>query len=262
MRNRYRFSTAALLTLAALIAGLSAGAREAQADTHIAADWPWRLVDRPLVLGPSMFEIRGDTLGINLSKDAIGDPIFFAPDVYYGLDRRITLGYFHQTGFCLTGDGCSSTYNDFGVEGLFSILYGGPLVMAAQAGLTFDPLDPFTGGLHVGLPLRVSGGNLAVRVDPKLYIGLFNREGRKEFVDMPVQLQYQLSDQNALLVTSGVRGPLNGFGDSVEVPVGLGILFAAARRVDLGAEFQFTNLAGRGGGISGRLLLLRFALRI
>ncbi|ACY14948.1 hypothetical protein [Haliangium ochraceum] len=251
------------LALAAVAALTICSARSAHAeDFYIAVDWPKRIVDRPLVLGPSMFEFRGDTLGINLSKDAVGDPIFFAPDIYFGLDDRITLGYVHEIGLCLTGDGCTGTYSDFGLEGLFSIIYDGPLVMAARAGVTFDPLDPFTGGLHLGLPVRVSGGDLAVRADPKLYVGVFNRDLRKEYLDVPIQLQYQLTDENALLLISGVRGPLSGFGDVVEVPVGVGVSFTAARRVDLGAEFQFTNLAGRGGGISGRLLLLRFALRL
>jgi hypothetical protein len=254
------------LRMSLIVAALAlAGAPplSAQADEfYIAADWPIRFVDRPLVLGPSMFELRGDTLRLNLSKDAVGDPISLAPDLYYGIDERITIGIFHDVGICISGDGCSRTYNDFGVEGLYSLLYEGPVSMAIRLGATFNPLDPFVGGLHVGLPLRVKGGDLAVLFDPRLYVGIFERKERKEFLDVPVQLQYQLTDQNALLVTSGVRGPLNGFGDSVEVPVGVGAVVALSRRVDIGGEFLFTNLAGRDGGVSGRLLLLRFALRI
>jgi hypothetical protein len=251
-----------LVMVALAIAG--AAPLSAHADEfYIAADWPIRFVDRPLVLGPSMFELRGDTLRLNLSKDAVGDPISLAPDLYYGIDERITIGIFHDVGVCLSGeDGCNGVYNDFGVEGLYSLLYEGALSMALRVGATFPSLDPFVGGLHVGLPLRVKGGDLAVLVDPRLYIGIFERDIRKELVDVPVQLQYQLTDQNALLVTSGVRGPLNGFGDAVQVPVGVGAVVALSRRVDIGGEFLFTNLAGRGGGIAGRLLFLRLAVRL
>lgn len=229
---------------------------------YIAADWPIRLVDRPLVLGASMFELRGDTLRLNLSDGAVGDPISLAPDLYYGLDQRITLGYFHDTGICISGDGCSGAYDDFGVEALYSLIYDGTVVMAARAGVTFDPLDPFTGGVHVGLPVRVGAGDLAVLLDPRLYVGVFNRDLREELLDVPVQLQYQLTDQNALLLSSGLRGPLSGFGDAVEVPVGVGALFTIARRVDVGGELVFPNLAGRGGGVDQRLLIFRVAVRL
>jgi len=256
MKHRMSLIMAALALAGA--APLSAHADE----FYIAADWPIRFVDRPLVLGPSMFELRGETLRLNLSKDAVGDPISLAPDLYFGIDERITIGIFHDVGICISGDGCGQTYNDFGVEGLYSLLYEGAVTMAVRLGATFNPLDPFVGGLHVGMPLRVSGGDLAVLFDPRLYIGIFERDLRKEFLDVPVQLQYQLTDQNALLVTSGVRGPLDGFGNSVQVPVGVGAVIALSRRVDVGGEFLFTNLAGRDGGVAGRLLLLRLAIRI
>ena len=256
MKHRISLIMAALALAGA--APLSAHADE----FYIAADWPIRFVDRPLVLGPSMFELRGETLRLNLSKNAVGDPISLAPDLYFGLDERITIGIFHDVGICISGDGCNQVYNDFGVEGLYSLLYEGAVSMAVRLGATFNPLDPFVGGLHVGMPLRVSGGDLAVLFDPRLYVGIFERDVQKEFLDVPVQLQYQLTDQNALLVTSGVRGPLNGFGNGVQVPVGVGAVIALSRRVDIGGEFLFTNLAGRGGGVAGRLLLLRLAIRI
>jgi hypothetical protein len=267
MRNRTRRLKIALakLALAAAATAMMAGApRAAHAgeEFYIAADWPIRLVDRPLVLGPSMFELRGDTLRLELSKDSVGDPISLAPDLYYGLTDRITLGYVHDVGICISGDGCATTYADFGVEALFSLIYEGPLVMAGRIGMTFGPLDPFTGGIHAGLPVRVGAGDLAVLVEPRVYIGLLERDTRGDFVEVPVQLQYQLTDQNVLLLSSGVRGPLSDFGDAVAVPVGVGALATLSRRVDVGGELLFTNLAGRGGGIDGRLLLLRVALRL
>lgn len=262
---RSRFSLVARLVVAAalaLAAGMAPRAAHAGEEFYIAVDWPIRLIDRPLVLGPSMLELRGDTLRLELSKDQVGDPISLAPDLYYGLTERITLGYVHEVGVCISGDGCATTYNDFGVEALFSLIYDGPVVMAGRIGMTFNPLDPFTGGVHAGLPVRVKAGNAAILVEPRLYVGLFERDGRGDSIDVPVQLQVQLTDQNALLVTSGVRGPLSGFGDSFAVPVGLGALATLSRRVDVGGELLFTNLAGRGGGVDGRLLLLRVAVRL
>lgn len=253
---------AAAMVIVAALAAVASRPAHAGEEFYIAADWPIRLIDRPLVLGPSMFEVRGDTLRLELSKDRVGDPISLAPDLYYGLTERITVGYFHEVGVCLTGDGCATSYNDFGVEALFSLIYDGPVVMAGRIGASFNPLDPFTGGIHAGLPVRVKAGDLAVLVEPRVYVGLLERDTRGDFLDVPVQVQVQLTDQNVLLLTSGVRGPLSGFGDAMAVPVGLGALATLSRRVDVGGEFLFTNLAGRGGGVDGRLLLLRVAIRL
>jgi hypothetical protein len=96
-------------------------------------------------------------------------------------------------------------------------------------------------------------------------VGLcISRDGcdfHQDFLDLPVQIQYQLTDQNALLLTTRMHGPLSDFGGSFAVPVGLGTLATLSRRVDVGGELLFTNLAGRGGGVDGRLLLLRVAFR-
>jgi hypothetical protein len=270
----------AVVAAAAMVATVAPRAAHAGEESRAAVDWPTRLVDRPLVLAPGMLEVRGDTLRLELSKDRVGDPFSLAPDLYYGLTRGVTLGYFHNVGLCISGDGCDFRYSDAGAEALFSLFSGGAVVMAGRAGVTvqrflYFPGDPnggpFTdpegyfqthGGVHAGLAARVTVGAVAVLAEPRLYIALLERRpSHTDFIDAPVQIQYQLTDQNALLLTTGMSGPLSGFGDAFAVPVGLGTLATLSRRVDVGGEFLFTNLAGRGGGVDGRLLLLRVAFR-
>jgi hypothetical protein len=286
MRNQRSQSKIATLVVAvvaaaaALVADVAPRAAHAGEESRIAVDWPIRLVDRPLVLGPSMFEVRGDTLRLELSKDRVGDPFSLAPDLYYGLSKGVTLGYFHNVGLCISGDSCDFRYSDAGAEALFSLISDGAVVVAGRAGVTVErflyipglpnarPPDSgyfqTHGGVHAGLAVRVTAGDVAVLAEPRLYVALLERYTypHEDFVDVPVQLQYQLTDQNALLLTSGMRGPLSDFGDSFAVPVGLGALVTLSRRVDVGGEFLFTNLAGRGGGVDGRLLLLRVAVRL
>lgn len=108
----------------------------------------------------------------------------------------------------------------------------------------------------------MTAGDVAVLAEPRLYVAVHERlPSHKDLVDVPVQIQYQLTHQNALLLTSGMRGPLSDFGDSFAVPLGLGALVTLSRHVDVGGELLFTNLAGRGGGFDGRLLLLRVTVR-
>jgi hypothetical protein len=281
MRNRKSRSKLAVLVTAVVAAASAAVADEAPRAAHadeesrIAVDWPVRLVDRPLVLRPRMFEVRGDTLRLELSKDRVGDPFSLAPDLYYGLTKNVTLGYFHDVGLCITGDGCDFRYSDAGAEALFSLDSDGAVVMAGRAGVTILRFRYIRGvpggapgflttdsGVHAGLAVRVTAGDVAVPAEPRLYVAVHDRTSPAEdLVDVPVQIQYQLTDQNALLLTSGMRSLLSDFSDSLAVPVGLGTLVTLSRYVDVGGEFLFTNLAGRGGGFDGRLLLLRVAVR-
>src|SRR5690606_20012243 len=120
------------------------------------------------------------------------------------------------------------------------------------------------------------GGPVAVKVDPTLYVGVVGRDeafplaglavGPKEYLHLPVELQYQLNFQTMLVLHTGVNGQLDGFGDAYQVPVGLGALFAVNNRIDFGAEFRFMNLLGKvPDGVSradARMLFARFALRI
>ncbi|WP_428265364.1 hypothetical protein [Haliangium sp.] len=251
-------------TALAACAVLTASVSPAHADDdYMVADWPLRLVDRPLVLGTNMFEVTGDTLQINLSKDNVGDPISLAPDLFYGVTNRLTVGVTHGRGICISGDGCNDTfYDDVTAEARFGLVHAGALALAARGGVVVGSFDPFTAGVLIGMRGRVTLGNIAVLVDPSVYVGVLERDNIGDTLDIPVQLQYQLTEQNAMFLSTGVNGPLDGFGDSVRVPVGLGALFAVSRRFDVGGEFVFTNLAGKDGGVDGRLLIVRAALRL
>ncbi|GAB4533401.1 MAG: hypothetical protein Tsb0020_49310 [Haliangiales bacterium] len=255
------YLVSALLLAAAVLAAAPSAAHADE--EYFSGSWPLRLVERPLVLGANMFELRGETLRINMSKDSIGDPISLAPDLFYGVTDKLTVGVTHERGICISGDGCNDTiYDDLGVEVLFQLLRAGSLELAAHGGVIVRSFDPFIAGPLLGVRARVALGNIGVVFDPSLYIGALERDLSGDFVDLPVQLQYQLTHQNALFLRTGINGPLDGFGDNVAVPVGLGAVFVISRRVDVGGEFLFTNLAGNGGGVDGRLLLIRGAVRL
>jgi hypothetical protein len=64
----------------------------------------------------------------------------------------------------------------------------------------------------------------------------------------------------AAFVDTGIAGPTSGFSDSYDIPVGVGGLFSATPMVDVGAKFDFTNLAGKGHSADGRDLLILFRI--
>lgn len=241
------------------MAGLAPDA--AMADVYIQADWPRRLVDRPLTLGPGMIELRGDTFIVDLSSGSVGDPLLLAPDIYYGVSKKLTVGIDHEQGICVSGAACD-TYNDARLDALYSLVYTDRIHLAARGGARVADFDPATAGVEIGLAARLGFANLAVVLEPRLYVGLLERETYAEQVDVPLQVQYQLNESNALFLRSGVRGPLDGFGDAVQVPVGLGALFVVTRRFDVGLEILFPNLAGKGATADARALIVRVALRI
>jgi hypothetical protein len=240
-----------------------------------AGDWPLAVIERPLTLAPGMIEVRGDTLGVSLSADAVGKPIFAAPDVAYGVTHSITVGLTHLTGLCLTGTSgrCPKAYNDVGLEATVGILRAETASLAAHVGFAFASFDPLIGGAVGGARLRVGAGKVAVVLDPTIYVGALGRDelyltgglndGPKETLHVPVEVQVQATPTLAAIVASGVDGPLDGFGDRYVVPVGVGATYAVTRRLDVGGEVRlYYAKAALDHELDTRYLFLRAALRI
>ena len=264
MKNTVRTTLVATVTVSLL--GISTA--RAQDDDYTKDTWPLEATKRPLTLDAGMLEIRGDTFMFNLTKDAVGEPFALAPDVYYGVNKKLTVGITHEVGICLAGEdkGCTKVYNDFTIDALYGIMLKGSFQLAGHGGLAFKSIDPFMMGLNVGLLGRINAGNVAIVFDPRLYVGFTERDNAalpgKEQLSIPLWLQFQVNPQTMAYAVSGFEGPLEDFSDFYRVPLGLGALFAINNRLDFGGEFQFTNLLGKDGDADGRLLILRAALRL
>ncbi len=235
-------------------------------------EWPLALIDRPLTLAAGMVEFSGDTVRANMASGAIGDPVSLAPDIYYGVSRKFTVGVTHDRGVCLAGDACGNVYNDVGLDLIYGIMYGGSLQVAFRGGASTSDFDPFTLGVDVGIIGRLDLGNLALVFQPTLYEGILEREAREAVLTMPVALQFQINKQSAVFASSGLIGNLTDLGDTYQIPMGAGAMFAINNRFDFGAEFRFTNLLGKRpadpttgntpGRTDARELFVRLALRL
>jgi hypothetical protein len=210
-------------------------------------------------------------IGIDLSTDLVAKPIAIAPDVWYGLMPKLEVGVVHSneglTGFwfqglgggvCVTGtdNGCAKLYNGpVGVLGHFSVMEGS-IDLAADGGLVISTLDPMALSVKAGVRGRWMSGKIAVHFSPGVGIGVTERDTNGDELFVPVSVGYMVSPKLHAAVQTGIYGPLDGFGDSFAIPVGVGALFGVNESIDVGGAFTFWNLAGKGGGADFRDLTI------
>ncbi len=141
----------------------------------------------------------------------------------------------------------------------------GGVALAARGGLIFPGTDPFGTGIRLGLVARLGVSKLSVVFEPQFYLGIVGRDDvRKDVLDIPIEVQYQLTPRAAIQVYTGMtNGTFEGFGDNAQVPLGVGATLVVIRRIDIGADFIFSNVLGpQDGKLDGRRLVLRAALRM
>ena len=256
--------------LLALVFGITGflGGSEALADEddgYGKSDWPLSLVKRPIVPAKGMLQVQGETLRVNLSKGEAFEPISLAPDILYGIKKGWTLGVTHDTGICLTGveGGCAKAYNDVGVELQLSLMGRGSFQVAATGGASVSSFsDPFVAGLNFGFLTRLRFGKVAVDSRPRVYVGLTERDTEGDILDLPVNVHYQVHPQTAVGIETGFSASLDDVGGENKIPFGMAALFAVNEKIDFGLALRLTNMAGSDGGIDGRELVGRFALRL
>jgi len=242
--------------------------------------WPTELVARPLTLAKGQVEIHVDAL-INLSKDAVFKPFAIAPDIYYGVNDKLTVGLTHGLGLCLTGtdNGCAKVYNDIGVDALYSLKRDAKMDLAANVGFAALAFSPdLVGQVHLGVHFKYQANKIAIYVDPTLGIGVTQRDaGNKEVLSIPIKVAYQASPQLAAYLMTGLGGifptasgptagglmldppdPI-GIGDTYGIPLGIGAQFAVKKNIDVGANFMFPLIAGSDAATADARFLTVFA---
>lgn len=246
----------------------------------------------PLTLGAGKLLIAGSTVNINMSADNVGKPISLAPSIYYGVSEKLTLGLTHDNGttlftprpsigfttidiagtavrvpsfggICLNSeeDGCYvDTYSNVGLDALYSLKYD-KFSVAGHGGLDFFKIsDPSILQLRVGVLGRyMASDKIAIVFDPRITIGLTERDSNKEAIDIPLWFWYDVNGKLGVYLHSGIAGPFDGFGDAFTVPVQIGGSFKVNEHLTAGLDFSFVNLLGKDGDADGRVLALRAA---
>jgi hypothetical protein len=246
-----------------------------------------------LTLKAGGFVIAGSTLNINLSTDAVGKPVSLAPNLWYGINDKLTVGLTHDggssawtprpafrtltivvagmattasggAGICLTGsdNGCNKFYDNLGFDALYS-LSAGKFSVAAHPGFDVFSIDEGTLTARVGvLGTYEVSDKIVIAFDPRINIGLPDTDFNKAGIDIPVFAWYKASDKMGVYVDTGIAGPFDGFGDGFTVPLGLGATFKVNDKLGVGGDFAFTNLLGNNGGADGRVLGVRVSYAV
>ncbi len=219
-------------------------------------------------------------LGINLSTDLVGKPISLSPDIWYGVNDKLTIGLVHTfvgatgimgipgTSLCLTGadNGCGDFYNFAGIDARYTLKSDAKLQIALDAGLFMTALDPFQLALKVGITGRYRASkSVALEFSPNIFFGITERDGElmaggnKEVVAVPVNIVFSLNDKLALLAQLALLMPFENAGDLYALGLSLGGNYAISKQLSLSLAFSLPFLVTGfedAGGVDARTLTL------
>jgi len=219
-----------------------------------------RVAVRRGVQGPAgLFTARLNLL-VNASKGSFGKPTSLAPDLFYSITDNVQIGLVHTgpmgwqslpgVGLCLTGksNGCpNGAYDNVGLDFMYGLLFGDFHLSLHSSLYLLQIQDPAWPMWTIGVTGKFHFTDVvALYFDPQIGISLANRDVpfRKDWLFLPVELQFQLNQMVALKLLSGVTGQLSNLGDTARAPLGLGVVANVTPNVDVGLRFSFDNLLG------------------
>ncbi len=227
---------------------------------------------------------------VNLSKDLVAKPLSIAPDIWYGVADKLTVGIVHSSlagggffiggsgsGVCVTGEdnGCGEVYDNVGLDLRFSLLEGG-FLLAAEAGAFVEAFDPLTLSAKVGLAGMLAAGPLNIIFSPNIFIGITERDGttvgevvvggNKEVISVPVTFAVGLGSAVSFGVQTGLSATLEDLADNIVVPLSAGLRFNVSPKLGFDAAFSFplffnkaiddgTNFDARGVTVAASIAL-------
>jgi hypothetical protein len=242
----------------------------------------------PLVLAKGAWLVAGSTLNINLSADDVGEPVSLAPSVWYGWKSKLTIGLTHDNGttpwsprpailtlfgvdlmgnpeaytggggICLSGEdgNCLDPYSNVGFDALYSLRQGGTLSLAGHPGLDLATFSPFAVQLRLGVLGRYAvKPKISVVFDPRLVLGVTERESNKTAIDLPFWVWYAVNSRFGVYAHTGIAGSFDGFGDVFRIPLQVGASLQINAKIGAGVDFGFTSLFR--SSIDGRALGIR-----
>lgn len=223
---------------------------------------------------------------LELSKGAAFDKVSLSPDVWYGVDNKLTIGLVHSaagssgvvggvgSSLCFTSDTCD-VYHNVGIDARYH-LKDGKLTFAGEGGLYVGNFDPFQLAVKLGIVGRYRPSptsKLAVDITPNLVLGLTSREpemgtgmnavevsANQETLALPVMAWYAVIPKLSVGLQVAFVAPLETAGDSFVVPVSIGGSYQVSERIVLNLAFTLPAVAGgsevKATGVDARSLTL------
>lgn len=216
-----------------------------------------------------------------LSADAVGgevgNPLSIAPDVWYGVNERLSLGGVTSiqaatgfwsgalgglagTGVCVSDEpgsdpavlaGCAKAFDNAGLEGLFALKADDSTGIALDVGVHALSFDAGFYSAKVGARGALRSGRLGVGVVPSVLVAITERGdvdgdsgGNLDRIQLPVDLSFHATPTFRIGVQSGIRGSLQHFGDDYAVPVAFGAILMLNEHILAAASFSLDRVAG------------------
>ena len=236
----------------ALVALGAAGALAA-APAH--AD-PDDIIARPLTLAADGVELRL-TAAINLQQRQLGRPVSLAPDAWWGVSPRLTIGIIHSDAsldqvatsgsFCVRESvlsTCDQLYHGSGIDVRYAAL-DGKFAVVPRARAVLRDTDPMKPAITLGAMVRWSHGRFAIASDPYLRLPLANAPlGNRSAIVLPVWLAVQPADGWRIALRTGFDADLVILRDGGHIAFAVDATARVTREIDADLEAGWGSLLG------------------
>ena len=197
------------------------------------------------------------TLEIDASEGAFGDVVSIAPDVSVGATQDLTVSVIHSTvgrtgfrgsagsGICVT-DACSHTYDNAGLEALYSLARGS-LALAANAGVHATSFDAGFYVAKLGAKARYTANRLSITTLASITIAATHRDDtppNRDRLWLPIVFMYRVSGGLSLGVGTGLKAPFDDMSGSYEIALGGVAQYAVSPSLSFGASWVHGKLVG------------------
>jgi len=209
----------------------------------------------PLVLDAHHFDAELVT-EINMYPNELAQPLSFAPDIWYGVTSRWTVGLVHShpsvdrfepgASICVVQLGlkCETTYHGGGID----VRYGALDWLAPRLRLLVtdghpSAADPIKPAVTLGALLRWTKAWFSITGDPYLQLGLANTDrGNRHQIFLPVMFAARPIERWEVAVHTGFDSPFAA--GYCHVPLAISTRVSATEHFDVGAAFGWKDLLG------------------
>lgn len=224
--------------------------------SHPARAEPDDLVARPLTLDAGALDVQL-TASINSDQVAIGRPVSLAPDAWFGVSPRWTVGIIHSdpsldqiatTGsLCVRQSqlgACEHLYQGSGIDVRYGAL-DGELAIAPRLRAVVRDIAPFKPAVTLGAAMRWTHGRFAIASDPYLRLPLANHDrGNRAAIALPLWFAAQPAVGWMIAFRTGFASDLVVLRDGGHVPVAFDAAVRVTEDIDGGVEVGWGSLLG------------------
>jgi hypothetical protein len=210
----------------------------------------------PIVLAPGQIAAQL-VVEAGFDTDHAADPIIIAPDVWWGVAPRWTIGVIHSdasvdqvdvvgASFCVRHSEfrCGRVYRGSGLDARW-LAFDHVISIAPRVRALVRDLGPWKPAVTVGALGRWTRGWFSITADPHLRLGLVNQaSGNRPAVVVPVWFGAHVACRWDVALHTGWSSDVAVAADGYHVPLTAVIGFAATSHVALGLEAGFASVFG------------------